>query len=222
MIPSNFILLEKFPLTPNGKLDRRALPELKGTETSTARGYVAPQTQVEEILAGIWSEVLRVERVGVNDNLFELGGHSLLATQIVSRVREAFGIELPLRSLFESPTIGRMASRVEEIMKNQQEAPAPPVRPVPRDADLPLSLAQQRLWVFDRMTPGSFAYNIPLAVRVSENLDIAVLQRTFDEIIRRHESLRTTFPEENGQPRQVISPPAPASLPIVDLSFLAK
>ena len=220
MVPSQFVMMEALPLTPNGKVDRQALPAPNRTER--AGGYVAPRTPVEELLAGIWAEVLRVERVGLSDNLFELGGHSLLATQIISRVREAFGVELPMRSIFESPTVGEMAYRVEESMKNQQEAPAPPVRPVPRDADLPLSFAQQRLWVFDRMAPGSPVYNIPMTTRLTEDLDIAVLQRTFDEIIRRHESLRTTFSEQNGQPRQIISPPAPAPLPIVDLSFLSK
>ncbi|HEU4871498.1 MAG TPA: amino acid adenylation domain-containing protein, partial [Pyrinomonadaceae bacterium] len=194
MVPGQFVELAELPLNANGKVDRKALPEVEGKVADLGVEYVAPRTPVEEVLAGIWSDVLRVEQVGVSDNFFELGGHSLLATQIISRVREAFGVSLPMRSVFESLTLGDLAYRVESSMKSQQEVLAPPVRPVPRDADLPLSLAQQRLWVFDRMTPGSSVYNIPITNRLMMDLDVAVLQRTFDEIIRRHESLRTTFP----------------------------
>ncbi|HEX5725518.1 MAG TPA: amino acid adenylation domain-containing protein, partial [Longimicrobiaceae bacterium] len=142
MVPSAFVFLDALPLTPNGKLDRKALPapELAPAEEK----YVAPRTPVEEVLAGIWTEVLRLERVGANDNFFELGGHSLLATRVVSRVRELFGVELPLRALFEGPTVAELAGRVEEMQRAGEGAALPPLVPVAREAPLPLSFAQER------------------------------------------------------------------------------
>jgi amino acid adenylation domain-containing protein len=220
MVPSLFVLIEELPLTPNGKVDRQALPAPNRTETVGASGYVAPQTPVEEILAGIWAGVLRVGRVGVNDNLFELGGHSLLAMQIISRVREAFGVDLTIQSLFESPTVGEFAYRVEEDMKDQQTAPSSPMQSVARDADLWLSFAQQRLWFLDQWEPSSPFYNSPTALRLSGRFDVPVLQRTLFEVVRRHEVLRTSFPSVNGQPQQRIVERWEPPLPVIDLSAL--
>jgi amino acid adenylation domain-containing protein len=219
MVPSAFVSLDALPLTPNGKLDRKALP---APEYALAEEtYVAPRTPAEEVLAGIWAEVLRLERVGANDNFFELGGHSLLATRVVSRVRELFGVELPLRALFEGPTVAGLAGRVEE-MRRAELPVLPPVVPAGRTGPLPLSFAQERLWFIDRLDPGSATYNIPAALRLTGALDEAALERALGEIVRRHESLRTVFAEVDGSPVQVIAPFGGFALPVEDLSGLGE
>ena len=201
MVPGAIVQLEQMPLTANGKLDRRALPE---PEVGEAGGrYEGPRTAVEEILCGIWGEVLRAERVGVTDNFFELGGHSLVATQVVSRVRKALGVEVGLRGLFTDPTVEAMAGEVERQRRGGVVAIAG-IERVGRDEGLELSYAQQRLWFIDQMEPGSAAYNIPAAVRLKGELDEEALCRSLSEIARRHEALRTTFPSSDGQPRQRI------------------
>jgi acyl carrier protein len=145
MVPSAFLLLDQLPLSPNGKVDRKALPAPQGGWVQPEQALSLPRTPQEEILAGIWARVLQNERVGALDNFFNLGGHSLLATQVVSQIREAFQVELPLRTLFEAPTVAELARRIEAV---RQSSPArqPPVSPAPRDGALPLSYAQQRLW----------------------------------------------------------------------------
>ncbi|MEW5928459.1 MAG: amino acid adenylation domain-containing protein, partial [Gemmatimonadota bacterium] len=215
MVPGAFVALERLPLNANGKLDRRALP---APERERAE-WVAPRTAAEEVLAGIWAEVLGTERVGVEEDFFALGGHSLLATQVVSRVRQAFGVELPLRVLFEAPTVAGLAGRVEAL-RGTGAAPAPPIERIPRDGPLPLSFAQQRLWLVDRLDPGSSAYNMPVALRLRGALDTAALRASLDALVRRHETLRTVFAEREGGPVQAIHPPAPVPLPVVDLRVL--
>ncbi|HVH11782.1 MAG TPA: amino acid adenylation domain-containing protein, partial [Longimicrobium sp.] len=215
MVPSAFVLLERMPLTPNGKLDRRALPEPE----VTAGEHVAPRTPVEEVLAGIWAEVLRLDRVGADANFFALGGHSLLATRVVSRVRAAFGVEPTLRALFEAPTLAELARVVEGMRGGEAHAPAP-ILPAPRTSPLPLSLAQERLWLADRLRPDSAVYNVPAGVRLHGALDVDALSRALDEIVRRHEALRTTFAERNGIRVQVVAPAAAVPLPVEDLSAL--
>ncbi|HOG48034.1 MAG TPA: amino acid adenylation domain-containing protein, partial [Anaerolineae bacterium] len=153
MVPGVYVWLEALPLMPNGKVDRGALPAPDWSERQAEAPYVAPRTAAEEVLAGIWCEVLGVERVGVHDSFFELGGHSLLATQVVSRVRQALQVELPLRSLFEAPTVAGLAQRLELPDAAATARPAPPLRPVPRQGELPLSFAQQRLWFLDQLEP---------------------------------------------------------------------
>ncbi|HEX2081287.1 MAG TPA: condensation domain-containing protein, partial [Longimicrobium sp.] len=219
MVPAAYVYLEALPLTPNGKVDRKALPapELASAEDR----YVAPRTPTEEVLAGIWAEVLRLERVGVEENFFEAGGHSLLATRVVSRIREVFAVELPLRALFEGPTVAELAVRVEE-MRRAGVPVLPPVVPVERTGALPLSFAQERLWFIDRLEPESAAYNIPAALRLAGALDEAALERALGEIVRRHESLRTAFAEVDGSPVQVISPFGGFALPVEDLSDLSE
>ncbi|HEX2076802.1 MAG TPA: condensation domain-containing protein, partial [Longimicrobium sp.] len=219
MLPGAIVRLDALPLTANGKLDRKALP---APELASAEGrYVAPRTPVEEVLAGIWAEVLRLERVGVEESFFELGGHSLLATRVVSRVRELFGVELPLRALFEGPTVAELARRVEE-MRRAGLPVLPPVVPVERTGALPLSFAQERLWFIDRLEPGSAVYNIPVAWRLAGALDQAALERSLSEIVRRHEALRTTFAEADASPVQVIAPFGAFALPVEDLSGLGE
>ncbi|HEX7240243.1 MAG TPA: amino acid adenylation domain-containing protein, partial [Longimicrobiaceae bacterium] len=218
MVPSALVVLERFPLTPNGKLDRKALP---APEPDGDAGGVEPRTPTEEVVAGIFAGVLGAERVGVHDNFFELGGHSLLATRAVSRVRQVFGVEVPLRALFEGPTVAELAGRVEEMRR--AGAPAlPPVVPTGRAGPLPLSFAQERLWFLDRLEPGSAVYNIPLAWRLDGALDAAALERALGEIVRRHEALRTVFRETEAGPVQVIAPFAGFVLAVRDLAGLGE
>ncbi|HEU0053338.1 MAG TPA: amino acid adenylation domain-containing protein, partial [Longimicrobium sp.] len=218
MVPAAFVPLEQLPLTPNGKLDRKALP---APEYADADRYVAPRTPVEEVLAGIWADVLRQERVGVEESFFELGGHSLLATRVVSRVREVLAVELPLRALFEGPTVAELARRVEE--ERRRELPVlPPVVPVERAGALPLSFAQERLWFIDRLEPGSATYNLPAALRLAGALDEAALERALGEIVRRHDALRTVFTEMDGSAVQVVAPFDGFTLPVEDLSELSE
>ncbi|MBV9787871.1 MAG: amino acid adenylation domain-containing protein, partial [Chloroflexi bacterium] len=176
MLPSAVVTLDQWPLTPNGKIDRKALPAPEDAPTDSA-GYVAPQSPSEELLAGIWAEVLRKERVGVHDSFFDLGGHSLLATQVISRVRAAFQVDVPLRSLFDAPTVAAFAARIEALRDGTAEA-MPAMEPVSRDQALPLSFAQQRLWFLDQLEPGSSAYAMPVALRLQGALDVAALQHS--------------------------------------------
>ncbi|RKH18541.1 amino acid adenylation domain-containing protein, partial [Corallococcus sp. CA041A] len=174
-----------------------------------------PLTPLQENLAALFQDLLNVERVGAQDDFFALGGHSLLATQLVTRVSARFGVDLPVRALFDAPTVARLAERIEALPSRY---PAAPIPTVSRDEALPLSFAQQRMWFLDRMEPGQALYNIPLALRLSGPLDVEVLRRTFAEIVRRHEPLRTTFEEREGQPLQRIhAPPSDGSLPVESL-----
>ena len=221
MIPAVIVQLKQMPLTANGKVDRRALPAPDHSRPSLSENYQAARTPAEEMLVGIWSEVLGVERVGVADNFFELGGHSLLATQLVSRVREAFGVEAELRKLFEQPTIAALAAHLEELRVEGRLYSAPPIQLVSREENLPLSFAQQRLWFIDQLETNSAAYNVPAAVRLTGHLDVISLTRTFTTVTSRHESLRTTFSTIDGNPVQVIRPPQNVLLPLIDLSGLS-
>jgi len=225
MVPAGWVLLESLPLTANGKVDRRALPAPERAP-SAVEDHVAPSDPLEEILAAIWAEVLKLDRVGVRDDFFALGGHSLLATQMVSRIRGVLGNDLPLRTLFEAPTIAQLARAVRE---GRTGPLAPPIVPVPRpqtpiQPELPLSFAQQRLWLLDQLEPGTAVYNIPSAVRLSGDVAPALLVRVFAEVLRRHEALRTTFARRDGGPVQIIALPGVAAarlqLPLVDLAGL--
>ncbi|HEU4560885.1 MAG TPA: amino acid adenylation domain-containing protein [Longimicrobium sp.] len=219
MVPAALVALHSLPLTLNGKLDVKALPAPDLAPSGDR--YVAPRTPVEEVLAEIVAEVLRLERVGLHDDFFELGGHSLLAIRVISRIREMFGAELPLRALFEGPTPAKLAGRVEALCR--AGAPVlPPVVPVARTGVLPLSFAQERLWFLDRLQPGSTVYNITVALRLRGSLDVRALERALGEIVRRHEALRTTFPEREGGPVQVVAPFGGLALPVEELPGLAE
>jgi amino acid adenylation domain-containing protein len=221
MLPSAFVMLESLPLTPSGKVDRRALPAPDHTQRELEETFIAPRTPIEEMLAGIWANVLGVEPVGMNDNFFELGGHSLLATQLMARAQDVFQVELPLRSLFEAPTVAALAERIEAANRAGQSLPLPPMQRVPRDKELPLSFAQQRMWFLDQLAPGNAAYNLPSAFRLTGPLSLSALQQTLNEIARRHESLRTTFALVEDRPVQVMAAPAPMALPVIDLRELS-
>jgi FkbM family methyltransferase len=215
MVPSWIVLLDEWPLTANGKLDRNALP---APATSSSEQELWQRTPTEEIVAGVWAEVLRLPTVETDVNFFDLGGHSLLATQVVSRLRAAFGVEVHLRSLFEQPTVGGLAEHIDTALKAEQGIEMPPLRRVDRNGRLPLSYAQQRLWFLDQLDSGNSFYNVPTAVRLTGPLNIDALEKTLTEIIRRHEVLRTSFSEVNGKPVQVIQPASKFVLPVLDLS----
>ncbi|MBV9108281.1 MAG: amino acid adenylation domain-containing protein, partial [Gemmatimonadetes bacterium] len=219
MLPSAFVALDAFPLTGSGKIDRRALPAPDfGAE---AAEHVAPRTEVEEALAGIWAEVLRLERVGIDDDFFALGGHSLLATRLISRVREAFAVELPLRELFEAPTVEQLAARIDLLARERGGMVAPPIAPAGREAPLPLSFAQQRLWFLDQLEPGSAAYNLPFALRLRGRLDEEALERALAGVVARHEVLRTRFAVAAGEPVQVVDAEVAVRFAREDLSHVA-
>ncbi|HKU77526.1 MAG TPA: amino acid adenylation domain-containing protein, partial [Pyrinomonadaceae bacterium] len=204
MIPSAFVLLAELPLTPSGKVDRRALsaPDSLRSETE---GYAAPRTPIEEVLASIWANLLGFEQVGINDNFFELGGHSLLATRVMSQIRDSFQIDLALRQLFEHPTIAELAQSIEKVMRGAQQSSLQPLTLTARPAAIPLSFAQERLWFLDQMEPGSSFYNISSALRLNGPLDPQALEESFAEVVRRHEVLRTSFQMSGEGPVQVIA-----------------
>ncbi len=230
MIPAAFVPLPALPLSPNGKVDRRALARLSSMPAAAAGARVEPRGAVEIALARIWEDLLG-RPVSAGDSFFEVGGHSLLATRLLSRLRDAFGVELTLHRLFERPVLADLASELSLAgAEDRALAAARPaalgILPAPPGRDLPLSFAQERLWFLDRLDPGSPTYNIPTAVRFGGDLDLAVLAAALDELARRHASLRTTFAlARTGAelaPVQVIAPPSrrPRPLPVADLSGL--
>jgi amino acid adenylation domain-containing protein len=219
MIPSAFVQIESFPLTPNGKVNRRALKEPTTSRPELAQTFVAPRTPTEEILAGIWRDVLGLEQVGIYDNFFNLGGHSLLATQVISLTRKAFKVELSLRSLFESPAIATLAKTVETA--TQQETLPEIVLRSP-NATQPISLTQLEFWFFEQFYPGNPVYNLPLIYRVTGALDVKALEESLREIVRRHETLRTTFKVENGQVVYVISPEPVFDFVVIDVQDISE
>ena len=226
MVPALYVLLEALPLTPNAKIDRKALPWPVGEQGEAAPAlalagegaYAPPRDAEEELLAELWARVLGVERVGRRDNFFDLGGHSLLATQLVSRVREAFAVELPLRALFDHPTVEGLAEEIDR-QRGLGSRAGLSLQPAPREADeagivaLPLSFAQQRLWFLDQLDPQGSFYNIPSALRLRGPLDHAALEWSLNEMARRHEVLRTCFVNRDGTPVQAIAPLRATPLP---------
>ncbi|MEW6736885.1 MAG: amino acid adenylation domain-containing protein, partial [Acidobacteriota bacterium] len=222
MVPSSFVLLDKLPLTPNGKIDRRALLALDRAELLLELKKITPHNQWEELVAVSWRELLNLNRLSVDDNFFELGGHSLLATQLISRLRLGLGIELPLRMLFEKPKLAEFASEIERIMQQEERQVIVPMLPAPRTDKMPLSFAQQRLWLLNRLQPDSTQYNIPVVLRIIGQLDLNALEQSINEIIKRHEILRTAFVEIDGKPIQVIVPELKLTISIEDLTGLSE
>ncbi|MGH4002580.1 MAG: amino acid adenylation domain-containing protein [Pseudonocardiaceae bacterium] len=217
MVPAVFVMLDALPLNASGKLDRRALPA-PDVSAALATGYVAPRTDTEQTLAEIWAELLRVDRVGVEDNFFALGGDSILSIQVMSRVRVAFGVDLPLRVLFVDPTVAGLAAAVSGSVASGSA----PLGVADRVGELPLSFAQQRLWFLEEFAPGGSGYVSAFALRLRGELDVETLGVALTALVARHESLRTTFDVVDGRGVQVIHPPSVVSLPVLDLSDLTE
>ena len=216
MVPAAWVILDRMPLTSSGKIDRGALP---APDPALAAGDGrAPRTWTEELLAEIWADVLGLDRVGAESNFFELGGHSLLAVQVASRVSQVFGLELPIRAFFEAATLRDLAEQLRAA--TDATASRPPLVPVPRDRDLALSYAQERLWFLDQLELASTAYNVSLALRAVGAFEPELLARCLSEVVRRHEVLRTGFRTVKDVPVQVIHAPAPLAVPVVDLRAL--
>ncbi|WP_107666519.1 non-ribosomal peptide synthetase [Cyanothece sp. BG0011] len=201
MIPTAWVPLQELPLNPNGKVDRKALPLPDQGKAMAETPYIAPRTPVEEIIVNIWQQVLNVEQVGIEDNFFELGGHSLMATKVISKIRQSLSVELPLRSLFEHPTVVKLA---EQLNKADTNINIPPIRSVSREGELPLSFAQQRLWFLEQLEETNAAYNLSGALRLKGVLNIEALSNSINAIIARHEVLRTNFKAQAGKPVQII------------------
>ena len=204
MVPSAFVRLEELPLTPNGKLDRKALPAPDG-ESMVKRSYEAPEGEIEETLARLWSELLGVERVGRQDHFFELGGHSLLAVRLLSRVREALQVEVPLTRLFGEPTLAGQGEAIAAIVESRGVQALPAIGRVSREGPLLLSFAQQRLWFLAKLG-ASATYHMPMGLRLRGRLDASALRRSLDRLVWRHESLRSVFVTEDGEPRVKLLP----------------
>jgi amino acid adenylation domain-containing protein len=223
MIPAVFVPLDALPLTPNGKVDRRALPAPEMDRTTAGMDYTAPRTPIEEALGDIWSEALGLKQVGIHDNFFNLGGHSLIATRVVSRIHSVFEIELPLRKLFDSPTIRELAQEIETLRQGETQSPKTALTTIDPDrtGPLPLSFAQQRLWFLEQLEEELTAYNMPSANRLGGALNVEALRQAFEIVLHRHEALRTSFTMHGDHPVQVIGEVAHFELPVVDLAHLS-
>ncbi|MEG4501136.1 amino acid adenylation domain-containing protein [Microcoleus sp. F10-C6] len=228
MIPAAFVMLKALPLTPNGKVDRRVLPKPETTNSELEAAFVAPRTWLEEQLAEIWCTVLCREKVGIYDNFFELGGHSLLLTSVISRIQQTLSIALPLSSLFAAPTIAELSQVITALQMEMEKQSAsgmtfdtlPPLVPQFRDTYIPLSFAQESIWCLQQLDPESYAYNSFFILHFTGSLSASVLESSFNEMIRRHEILRTAFSIVEGQPVQIITPSLTIPLEIIDLQNL--
>ena len=216
MIPNSVVVLEDFPRTPSGKIDRVSLPE----PVEVGGAYVAPRTLTEEIVASVMAEILKVEDVGANHDFFELGGHSLLIPRVTTRLHELFGVELPMRALFDYPRISELAEKITSLRGTSSAAAEIPLVRVSRDGPLPLTFAQESLWAIGQINPDTAAYNIPRALRLKGTLVVEALQASIDNIVSRHEVLRTIFPSQNGKAVSLINSELRVLLSIDDLSYL--
>ena len=218
MVPTAIVAIDALPLSPAGKVDRRALPAPAEDASGAAREYVAPRTPLEAQIAGVWADVFRRERVGVEDDFFALGGHSLLAMRVIARLADALPVRLTIGALFDGRTVAGLAALVVQRLA-AQDGGGHVERILPRgdDGPAPLSYAQELIWLYEQMTPGTAAYHIPMARRVRGPLDVEALRRALGTLVARHESLRTTFVENNGTPRQVVVAPAPVAIEQHDL-----
>jgi amino acid adenylation domain-containing protein len=217
MVPAYFIHVEKIPLTPNGKIDRKALPEPAKDMIKTGAKYAAPANKTEEKIVEIWQAILGIERIGVEDDFFQLGGDSILASQCIARIREEFQVNLSLRKIFEQPLLKALS---KEVINQKQEIISLKIKKVSRNGDIPLSFAQERLWFLQKLDKNSMAYFVPRAIRIFGKLEVRLLERTFTELIRRHEILRTVFPTREGRPVQRILESYPFKLPLINFTGL--
>ncbi len=221
MVPSHFVELDAFPLTASGKVDRKALPAPSADSVATSREPVAPRNELERDLAAIWGELLGLAKVGIDDNFFELGGHSLLAIKAMSRIRDAFQVDLRLQKLFEHPTVAGMGTEVK-VAKAAKDSSKVVQRIVPRQQSgpCPLSFSQEQFWFLDQMVPGSAAYNIVDVINLDGTYDASALRAAMNELVRRHEILRTALVAGTGQLMQVVSPASDLVLPELDLGAI--
>ncbi|MCI0392288.1 MAG: amino acid adenylation domain-containing protein [Acidobacteria bacterium] len=220
MLPEALVFMEALPLTPSGKVHRRALPAPCEFQSVNSGVTARPQTITQDLLSVIWAKVLGIESVGIHENFFELGGHSLKATQVINRVRESFQLELPLSRLFESPTIAGLAQVIDQSLSAGGAEISKPIEHSPRNGRLPLSFAQERFWLFDQLMPGSPVNNLPSACRLTGRLDVEALALSLNTVVQRHESLRTTFDVVGGEPSQIIAPSQDVELQVIDLRRL--
>jgi amino acid adenylation domain-containing protein len=221
MMPSAFVFLPTLPVSATGKIDRRALPAPEGVRPRLEEAFVAPRNRTEEMVTEVWAKLLSLKQVGVHDNFFNLGGHSLLVNQVISRLRDLFGVELPLQVLFEAPTIAGVAENIDVARRAGQSLQSHSLKPIARGQDILLSFAQERLWFLERLEPDSPVHNIPTVFRLTGALDVAALEQSLNEIVRRHEILRSTFASKDGQPIQFTAAVLSMTLPIVDLEHLS-
>ncbi len=221
MVPSIFVFLEEMPLTANAKIDRKALPNPDAKTLQIGKEYVAPRNATEETIAKVWSDVLKVDNIGALDNFFDLGGHSLLVTRAVTAIKKELGIHLPITALFDAPTVEKLALWIQEHGNSGEDAEENPFEAFSGNMEegriAPQSFAQQRLWFLCSIAEGTALYNMSGAVPFDEPVDVDALKLALNELCRRHESLRTTFISQDGEPIQVIAPPSPVPLEIVDL-----
>jgi acyl carrier protein len=220
MVPVTVMKIREAPLTPNGKIDHRALPEPPKLDDETGGRLVGTHSPIGEVLTGIWTDMLKHDAIDIDSNFFDIGGHSLMAIQVTSRIKDVFEVDLPIRSFFEAPTVAGLSALIADAQKGAHNGKAPPLTRSSRDSEAPASFAQSRLWFLDQLEPGCPFYNLPLAVRVGGRLDVRVLRESLNEIIKRHEVLRTTFAMVEGRPVQLIAETLAISVPVVDLSEL--
>jgi amino acid adenylation domain-containing protein len=220
MVPKMFVRLEALPRTPNGKVDHLALERLEPGHDPITDGLVAPRSEIEEMVAQIWREVLNADRVGVFDDFFEIGGHSILATRVAARLRAAVHADLPLRKLFEARTVAGLAQEIEALRRDRNGVALPKMLPAPHRFRAPLSFAQRRLWFLHKLDPDLTAYNMPATYRISGPLKIALFKRALEQVIERHEILRSAIVETDGEPAQQVQPEARLDAPVIDLTAL--
>jgi amino acid adenylation domain-containing protein len=217
MVPAIFVLMDALPLSPNGKVDRRALPDPTPWRSALTGHAATARTPIEDILVNIWNNLLGISNVGIYDNFFELGGHSLMVVQVMARVRESFAVDLPMQVLFREPTISGLAQELETTLHSGISRISQPILPCQHSEQMQVSFAQQRMWFLQKFVPDSAIYNIPLAYRISGLLSIAALEQSLIELVKRHEILRTTFVEIDGQPTSVVSSTLPLSFTVVKI-----
>ncbi|GCF07286.1 non-ribosomal peptide synthetase [Dictyobacter arantiisoli] len=220
MVPNICVLLEALPLTPNGKVDRKNLPAPVALPESQKGPLVAPRNSFEELILTFWREILGYPQISIDDNFFEIGGHSLLVNQLIARLRSTFHVQISMRSIFQAATIQEQAVVIQELLQTEQDLLVPPLLPLSRDESIPLSFAQQRLWLLEQLVEESSAYTMPLALKVRGNLDVTALEQSLQRIVVRHETLRTVFLDRDGVPVQVILPVSPVHLRHQDLRGL--
>ncbi|HET8842748.1 MAG TPA: MupA/Atu3671 family FMN-dependent luciferase-like monooxygenase, partial [Ktedonobacteraceae bacterium] len=222
MLPNAFVLLDHLPLTPNKKVDKKALPLPDASQTGVQIHYRAPHTSMEEILAGIWAEILGLEKVGIDEIFFELGGYSLQATQLIARLRTLFQVDLPLRSFFDTPTVAGLSRQIEIALQLRDEQAEVALVPVSHEGPLPLSFAQAGIWFLDQLAPHTSSYNEPAAVKLQGQLQREILEQSLNAIVQRHEVLRCSFTTASGQPVQIVNSAVTLPLTYIDLSHFER